>query len=183
MNISEILTGIKNWVLEKIQMDELTDNDINEIFLGDLTYTTLYTEDFLEEGGGYTPDIWAEELGYNDWEQMAAIIIQNPDENLSVFGSQRFRNTGETIQYEGQNYQLWHMEAGDGTGDDWEDTGLDALLRNDLDDSVINANMIVNDKSKRFVPFVAIADTDGEIYAPMPLDDTYSLLYATHETD
>ena len=163
-----------NSVTVATDAEPFTEDEWNEIF-GKAALNVIYTEDFAE--GEWTPDSWAEDNGYTDWEELkSAIISGGIDPVLYGLGSQKFLPTDETLEYEGETYEIWDMYAGNNTN--WNLTDYRALVLQGTKASDIMPNAIMTDASKRYQPFAAILDPDNEIYKTPDFALKYCLLYA-----
>ena len=153
--------------------EPFTEDEWNEIF-GKVAMSVIYTEDF----GKYTPDSWAEEEGYADWAELKSEIESDIDGVLCSLGSQKFLPTDKTLEYDGENYDIWDMYAGNGGDWDLVDS-YHALVLQDTKASDIMPNAIMTDSTKRYQPFAAFVDSDNVIYkTPAGFGLTYCLLYA-----
>jgi hypothetical protein len=152
--------------------EPFTEDEWNEIF-GKRDLNVIYTENFNTEDG-YTPDSWAEENGYADWAELKSDLENDIDSVLCDLGSQKFLPTDETLEYDGETYDIWNMYCNDG----WSETGYKGLVLHGTKASDIMPNAIMTDVSKRYQPFAAILDPDSEIYATPDFGLKYCLLYA-----
>lgn len=158
----------------ELDIDTLFNEDEwNEIFPTP-SMSVIYTEDFEE--GVWTPDSWAEDNGYADWAELKSEIENDIDGMLCNLGSQKFLPTDETLEYDGETYDIWDMYAGNNSN--WDLTGYRALVLQGTKVSDIMPNAIMTDSTKRYQPFAAILDPDNEIYATPNFDLKYCLLYA-----
>ena len=153
--------------------EPFTEDEWNEIF-GKGAMSVIYTEDFEE--GEWTPDSWAEDIGYADWAELKSEIETDIDSVLFRLGSQKFLPADETLEYDGETYDIWDMYCNDGGG--WGTTGYKGLVLQGTKASDIMPNAIMTDASKRYQPFAAIIDSDNEIYRTPDFDLKYCLLYA-----
>ncbi len=137
--------------------------------------SVIYTENFEE--GEWTPDSWAEDNGYADWDELKSEIKFDIDGVLCNLGSQKFLPTDETLEYGGETYTIWNMYKGN--GDNWDlINGYRALVLQYTTVSDIMPNAIMTDSTKRYQPFAAIIDSDNGIYATPDFGLKYCLMYA-----
>ena len=151
--------------------EPFTEDEWNEIF-GRTAMSVIYTEAFEE--GVWTPDSWAEDNGYADWAELKSEIESDIDGVLCGLGSQKFLPTDETLEYEGETYEIWDIYCNDG----WGATGYKALVPHGTKASDIMPNAIMTDSTKRYQPFAAILSPDNEIYKTPDFSLKYCLLYA-----
>lgn len=153
--------------------EPFTEDEWNEIF-GKPAMSIIYTEAFEE--GEWTPDSWAEAEGYSDWAELKSEIESDIDGVLCGLGSQKFLPTDETLEYDGETYNIWDMYMG---GDDWTlIDGYRALVLQGTKASDIMPDAIMTDSTKRYQPFAAILNPDNEIYATPDFNLKYCLMYA-----
>ena len=159
----------------ELDIDTLfTDDEWNEIFPSSLL-SVIYTEDFNTEDG-WSPDSWAEDNGYADWAELKSEIENDIDGMLCNLGSQKFLPTDETLEYDGETYEIWDMYKGN--GNNWDLVGgYRALVLQGTTTSDIMPNAIMTDSTKRYQPFAAILDPDNEIYNTPNFNLKYCLLY------
>ena len=154
--------------------EPFTEDEWNEIF-GKLALNVIYTEAFEE--GEWTPDSWAEDNGYTDWAELKSEIESDIDSVLCNLGSQKFLPTDETLEYEGETYEIWDIYCDD-SSDNWGATSYKALVPHGTKASDIMPNAIMTDSTKRYQPFAAIVNSDNEIYKTPDFSLKYCLLYA-----
>lgn len=156
----------------ELDIDTLfSEDEWNEIFSMS-SMNVIYTEDFEE--GVWTPDSWAEDNGYTDWDELKSEIESDIDSTLCRLGSQKFLPTDETLEYDGETYDIWDMYC----DNPWEATGYKGLVLRGTKASDIMPNAIMTNSTKRYQPFAAIVNPDNEIYATPDFDLKYCLLYA-----
>lgn len=156
--------------------EPFTEDEWDEIF-GKIkpNLNVIYTEDFEE--GAWTPDIWAEDSGYEDWDDLKSTIISDGiDPVLCSLGSQKFLPADETMEYDGETYDIFDMYCGN-NGEWGLVDGYKALVLHGTKAADIMPDAIMTDASKRYQPFAAITDAD-EIYTVPDFNLKYCLLYA-----
>ena len=153
--------------------EPFTEDEWNEIF-GRPALNVIYTEYFQEDG--WTPDSWAEDNGYENWDELKAHLESDIDSVLCGLGSQKFLPTDETLEYGGETYDIFDMYMGQG---DWTlIDGYRALVLQGTKASDIMPNAIMADSTKRYQPFAAILSPDNDIYKTPDFNLKYCLMYA-----
>lgn len=154
--VAEVVSAALNDVKE--DPTELSDSDLYDIFYivppKETADYYLYTEDFED----YDPDEYASENGYSDFAEMAQDFVNAAPNS----GAQRFYDSGQTIDYDGQTLSLWVMEAGE--GGEFSETGYFGVLKPGVTRESLEEEAMVNDTSNRYEPFVATATDDGSVY-------------------
>ena len=144
---------------ERMNLSELTDDEMDEIFGGgggsSEPAENIYTDEFRDD---FTFSDWANEVG----ESEADIIAAFPDEGYQ-WGSQKLVNTGETFEYNGENYLMYQVYKGENGSTGWSETSYYALLPANIGLDTLVANSIAEDTSNMYKPFIASVN-DDDIY-------------------
>lgn len=156
----------------ELDIDTLFNEDEWDEIFPKPSMSVIYTECFEEDG--YTPDSWAEDAGYSDWEELKSEIESDIDNMLCNLGSQKCLPTDETLEYDGETYEIWDIYC----DVPWQETGYKGLVLSGTQASDIMPNAIMTDSAKRYQPFAAILDQDNQIYNTPDFNLKYCLLYA-----